>query len=134
MLGKLGIYSSIGLLVICGVLGTQNYFLNQKNDALVASIEIERIARKTAEERLIKSEQEYKNYYTKFTEVRSKNAELSLELKNTNTQLDDYKRREHVAIKKPALVERLAKRATDELFNEYACVTGNSRTCKDSKN
>lgn len=126
-------YIAIGMLVFSGVLGVQNYYLNQKNDALVAAIEVEKIAKQTAEKRLEKSQEDYKEYYTKYFDLRENNSKLELDLKNNKAQLDDYKRREYVVLKKPTLVERRINAATKRLFNEYACITGNSGACKDNK-
>ena len=125
-------YLSIGMLVISGMLGIQNYYLNQKNNVLIVQLDREQAATQAANKRLEASEKEYKEYYSKYFDLREKNSSLVLELNDSNKKLDDYKRREYVILKKPSLVERRANAATKRLFDEYACITGDSRACKDN--
>lgn len=126
-------YIGIALVVTIAILTYQNRALSNDKEDLIVRLGVEQIARISSEKRLEESLLEQKDYYNKYATLSGVNKDLSIELNTKTKLLDSYKRREQIAIKKPILVERLANRATIKLFNDYACATGDSKACPDSK-
>ncbi len=126
-------YVGIGMVVTIAILSYLNRSLRNDNEDLIAEVGVERLARITAQERLDYTTNDAKRYYENYVLLQESNSKLALESELDKKKLEDYKRRNHIAIKKPKLVERLANNATVRLFNDYSCTTGNSGACTDNK-
>ena len=49
------------------------------------------------------------------------------------SELEEYKKRENVALGRPTLIERMSNRATRKVFKDLECATGDITKCGGSK-
>ena len=58
---------------------------------------------------------------------------LQLRYSGVIDQLEEYKKRRSVVLKKPTLIERLSNKATKQVFKDLECATGDLEKCGGNK-
>lgn len=124
MFSQFKMYIYIAIVIIMLGMGGTIYYLYDDNKDLAAD-------KAALEIRNSLLEGEKKALQEKFDKAQADNQALSLEnLKSQieanrkNKELEEAKNRNNVVLARPTLVEKMANKATEKVFKEIECLTG----------